>query len=124
MQGVVINPTPLIEKGYRDEFTYLYQFYEVCNKEIIDFIGKYDFLLSILMEAPREIYRIFPRDDVKLELELHHDPEEDYDELFVVIKSPYSPLEARKLMDELDETWFLNIMNKTKNKLCITEEPL
>ncbi|MFH1097611.1 MAG: hypothetical protein ABH886_06500 [Candidatus Desantisbacteria bacterium] len=124
MQGVMIDTTPLIEKEHVDEFAHLYQLYKGCNKEIIDFIERYDFLLSILMEAPREIYRIFPRDDVKLELELHHDPEEDYDELFVVIKSPYLPLKARELMDRLGDEWFLNIMTQTRNKLCITEEPL
>ncbi|MDI6781100.1 MAG: hypothetical protein QME49_03200 [bacterium] len=121
----MIAPMPLIEKEYIDEFACLYQFYKVQSEdEIISFIRKHPFLLPILVDAPVEIYRIFPRDDVKLELELHHDSEEDYDELFVVIKSPYSPQKARKSMDKLDETWFLEIMDRTKNKLCITEEPL
>ncbi|MEK7275276.1 MAG: hypothetical protein AAB296_04935 [Candidatus Desantisbacteria bacterium] len=116
---------PLIEKEHQEELVCLPQFYKVFNEDkVISFLKNYPFLLPILVEAPIEIYRIFPRDDINLELELHHDPEEDYDELFVVIKSPYSPQKARELMDKLDETWFLEIMDRAKNKLCITEEPL
>lgn len=128
MKTTEIAPMPLVERKSADAFALLYQFYQfyqISNeKEVIPFIRKYPFLLSILAEAPREIYRIFPKDDIALHLELHHDPEEDFEELFVVIKSPYSPEKARKLMDELGEEWFLNIMDQTRNKLCITEEPL
>ncbi len=118
---------PLIEKEKerQEEFARLPQFYKVLNEDkVISFLKDNPFLFPILVEAPREIYRIFPKEDIKLELELHHDPEEDFDELFVVIKSPYTPQKARELMDELGEKWFLSIMYQTKNKLCITEEPL
>lgn len=124
MQCIAIDPTPLVEKAGENEFIYINQYYKGCNEEVIDFIRRYDFLLPVLIKAPGEIYRIFPRDDINLEFDLHHDPEEDYDELFVVIKSPYAPQKARALMDRLGDEWFLHIMCKTKNKLCITEEPL
>ncbi|MDI6792264.1 MAG: hypothetical protein QME81_05275 [bacterium] len=128
MKITEIAPMPLVEKESADAFALLHQFYQFCQisdeEEVISFIIKYPFLLSILAEAPSKIYPIFPKDDIALHLELHHDPEEDFEELFVVIKSPYSPEKARKLMDELDETWFLDIINKTKNKFCITEESL
>lgn len=120
-----ITPSPLKEKEYIEEFAFLYQFYKFSNEDdIISFIKKHLFLLPILVDAPREIYCVFPKDDINLELELHHDPEEDFDELFVVIKSPYIPEKARQLMDELGERWFLNIMAQAQNKLCITEETL
>lgn len=80
-------------------------------------------LIEIVFEAHRQIKRIFV-EEINLFLELHHDPEEDWEELFIVIKSPYAPIKTRELMDDLDRSWFLDIMDKTQGKLCITEEYL
>lgn len=81
------------------------------------------YLIDILFEAHKEIRKIFGY-SIELHLELHHDPEEDFDEFFIVIRSPFNPEEARRLMDKLGEQWFLDVMDKVKGKLCITEEPL
>jgi len=115
----------LIEKEPVSEFASIYQFYEIPDNEekIISFIKEYPFLLSILLEAPREVKRIFG-ENVPLGLELHHDPEADFEELFIVIKSTCSAEKARELMDKLGEEWFLNLIELTNNKLSITEEPL
>ena len=94
----------------------------VAKLEIINFIIEYN-LWGFLLEAPWEIRRVFG-DDIVLELELHHDPEEGWDELFIVIKSAYSPEEAIKLENRLAEGWFLDRMKETRGKLNITEEPL
>lgn len=115
----------LIGKEPVSEFASIYQFYEFPDNEekIISFIKEYPFLLSILLEAPREVKRIFG-ENVSLGLELHHDPEADFEELFIVIKSTYSAEKAREFMDKLGEGWFLNLIELTHNKLSITEEPL
>lgn len=92
-------------------------------KEGETFLLNNQYLIDILFEAREEIRRIFGY-VIELHLELHHDPEEDFEELFIVIRSPYSPEEARKLMDKLGEQWFLDMIEKVQGKLCITEEPL
>ena len=90
---------------------------------IVSFIVEHSFLLSLLLEAYKHIYHIFGR-GVKLQLELNRDPEENFDELFIVIKSPYSPEEAQERLNKLDQVWFLNMLDKVQGKLNITEEPL
>jgi len=108
-------------KDILDEIKGAYEFSNI--EEIRNFVLQNNYLVDILKEAPEDIYRIFGK-SIKLVLELHSDPEEEWDELFIVIKSPYAPQKARELMNELDRTWFLNIMDKTQGKLCITEEYL
>jgi len=91
--------------------------------EVISFVRKYPFLLSILEEAPDQIYRIFGK-DILLRLELHHDPQEGWDELFIVIRSAYGAEEAIRLENRLAEEWFLDRIKETRGKLNMTEEPL
>jgi hypothetical protein len=47
-----------------------------------------------------------------------------WDELFVVIKSPYDTQKAIELDNMLAEEWFLDRMRDTKGDLNISEEPL
>lgn len=91
-------------------------------KEIRSFLLTNDYLLEILSDAPYHIYRIFGQ--IPIHLELHNDPEEGWDELFIVIKSPYSAKEAIELEEKLVKEWFLDRLKDTKGKLNITEEPL
>ena len=91
--------------------------------KIQEFLRSNEDLIPILYEALGHIYRIFGPNVINF-LELHSDPEESWDELFIVIKSPYPSEKARELMDRLGDEWFLNIIDKVGNRLCITEEPL
>lgn len=91
-------------------------------KEIKNFLLTNDYLIEILFEAPGYIYRIFGQ--VLIHLELHHDPEEDWDELFIVMRSPYPAEEAIRRENQLVEEWFLERMNDTQGRLNIAEEPL
>jgi len=111
------NP-PVVEAFRELENLYIFENF----KEIKNFLLTNDYLIEILFEAPEHIYRIFGR--VSIHLELHHDPEEGWDELFIVIKSLYSAEEAIRLENRLAEEWFLDRMKDTKGKLNITEEPL
>jgi hypothetical protein len=80
-------------------------------------------LILILQEVPEYIYGIFGPSVLNY-LELHSDPEEEWDELFIVIKSPYTAEKAVALERELFDEWFVHIMDKFSNKLNFTEEPL
>jgi len=91
--------------------------------DIIKFLWTNQFLIEILFEAQEQIKKIFG-EEIILDLELHHDPEENWDELFIIIKSSYSAEKAVELEKKLFEDWFVYRMDSTKGKLNITEEPL
>jgi ADP-ribosylglycohydrolase len=106
-----------------DEIEDIYEIPTVRRKEIERFLAKHKHLFPILKEAEQQIAAIFG-ENLRLCLELHHDPEEGWDELFIVIKSEYSAEEAIRLQNRLAEEWFLDRMKDTKGKLNIVEEPL
>ena len=93
------------------------------SDDIKRFILKHRELLEILLNADNEIHKIFGS-NVRLQLELHTDPEEEWDELFIIIKSPYSAEKAIELEKKLFNEWFINIIDKVNNKLNFAEEPL
>ena len=91
--------------------------------EIREFVLQNEGLLEVLLEEVGEIYRIFGS-NIRLQLELHNDPEEKWDELFIVIKSPYKAREAVELERKVFNEWFVHVMDKVNNKLNFIEEPL
>ncbi len=102
----------------------LENYYIIDNyDEILMFLLTNDFLINILLEATQPIRKVFG-ESIKIHLNLHSDPEENYDELFIVIKNRFNPNKALKCMDELDLIWFDKIDNNTQGKLNIIEEPL
>lgn len=118
-ESIEISVTLQIQRGIRK----LEELYTFNNpKEIKSFLLANNYLIDILSEAPAHVGRIFGI--ALLHLELHHDPEERWDELFIVIRSLCSPEEAIRLENRLAEEWFLDRMKETDGKLNITEEPL
>lgn len=103
--------------------TEMYEIRSAHEGAILRFLQEHDFLQPILLEAKDRIIAIFGS-DVKLCLELEHDPEEGWDELFIVIKSKCSAEEAVRLEKRLMDEWFLDRMKETNGKLNVTEEPL
>jgi hypothetical protein len=93
------------------------------TKEIDSYLWNNKFMLDILFEAYVQIMNIFGK-NIDLQLELHRDYEEDFEELFIVIKSFLKPNVMLALMDKLDDEWFLGAMDATRGKLNITVEPL
>jgi len=87
------------------------------------FLENHRYLFPILKEAEEQIFSVFG-EDAKICLELHHDPEEAWEELFIVIKSEHGAEEAIRLENRLAEEWFLDRIKETRGKLNITEEPL
>lgn len=102
----------------------LYQLYRFVNPEleIINFIKGHN-LWAFLLEAPWEIRRVFG-DGIVLELELHHDPEEDFEGLFIAIKTNLSPEDSLNLLDRLDEEWWLDVNDDISNILEIMVKPV
>jgi len=102
----------------------LYIFSDRNSKtEAIQFIKDHPFLFSVLIEAPRHIFSIFGN-NIRLYLELHRDPEEDFEGLFIIIKTKRSPKESLNLLDRLDEEWWLNVDDNVSNMLEIMVRPI
>jgi tetratricopeptide (TPR) repeat protein len=101
----------------------LHQLYSFINpeSEIINFIIEHN-LWAFLLEAPRKIRHVFGN-DIALELELHHDPEEDFEGLFITIKTNLSPEDSLNLLDKLDEEWWLYVNDDISNILEIMVRP-
>jgi len=124
MNTGIATPVPLTEKESIEEGVSLYQFYKFANNEekIMSFIRKRH-LLGILLEAVREIRRVFGK-EILLELELHKDPEEDFEGIFIIIKTKRPPEESLNLLDRLDEEWWLDMDDDISNKLEIMVRPI
>lgn len=101
---------------------YPFEIIENQREEIKSFLRKNLYLVPILKEARGRILSVFG-EGTKVFLELHLDPQEDFEELFVVIKSHYDAREAQRRLNLLGHEWFLKILEKTRGKLNITEEP-
>jgi len=96
--------------------------YFLRNEEAIaEFLSQNRDLIKYLLVAPDKIREIFG-DNVKLELELHTDPEERWDELFIVIVTSTSPGEVIKMEKQLFKKWFTKIMDRVGGRLNYTSE--
>ena len=90
-------------------------------KEIRNFLLTNEYLIDILFEAPSHIHTIFGQ--VPIHLELDRDPEEGWEELFIVIRSPFPAKKAMELENQLKEEWFFPRIAETRGKLNIIEQP-
>jgi hypothetical protein len=88
------------------------------KKEIESFVINNQ-LTNFLWEAVPHVRRIFGS-DAQLYLELSEDPEGDFRELFIVIKTNHEINKALRLLERLDQEWFLSIVNRVGNCLNIT----
>jgi hypothetical protein len=106
-----------------DNASSLYQSYRFINPEleIINFIIEHN-LLAFLLEARWEIRRVFGN-DIVLEIELDPDPEEDFEGLFIIIRTSLSPEDSLDLLDRLDEEWWLDVDDNISNILEIMVRP-
>jgi len=101
-----------------EEIEKLYKFNEDewhSKEDILQFI-KDNNLIDILVDAPSSIREVFG-DDIILVLKLLDDPEENWTELWIIIKSYYTPEESVELELKLLHTWWKNIEDKVRDKL-------
>lgn len=78
------------------------------DDEIRKFLQKHNELSSYLVEAHRQIKKIFQENALQVCLEYAHDHEEDFDGLFAIVKTDVSPERSLDLLDRLDDEWFLD----------------
>ncbi len=111
---------------YRHEINSIEQLGEIYifenPDEIKHFLMANKDLIPILVKGHERITKIFG--NVPLYLELHSDPEEGWEELFIVIKTSYPAEKAFELENKLFKEWFIEVMDKVNGRLNFTEEPL
>jgi hypothetical protein len=74
-------------------------------------------VIDILKDAPNQISRVFG--NVPLHLKAIHDPEEDFEALFIKIKTDLPAGRALDLLDELDNEWWLNVDKNIRKILAV-----
>jgi hypothetical protein len=86
---------------------------------VTTFLLKHSYLLGLLDDAYLEIRRIFPNDP--LYLEYFRDPE-NYkgNQLFIIVTTDLRGIDALNKLDELDDKWWMDNLDKAKRKLSIT----
>jgi hypothetical protein len=87
--------------------------------KVFSFLRSYSFLIPILFEALGEIDNYFP-DRLGLSLEVVQDLENQEEKLFLKITSFYP--NSYELLDNLDDNWWLDTMDKAKFKMNIDLE--
>lgn len=93
--------------------------------EVKKFLWTHKYLIEILFEANRQIKRVFQENIVEVCLECDRDPEEDFEGLFVIVKTNLSPEESLDLLDRFDEEWFLdNVSGEISSIFNVTVRPV
>lgn len=89
--------------------------------ETLHFLEKNSFLVPLLRDAYYNIHNYFPYSE--LFLEVVADPEAaDEKQLVVFIAVKHKRSDASLALDQLDEDWWLDAMERAQDKLCITLE--
>lgn len=88
---------------------------------IRQFLYQHSFLSRMLIDGVQRIRSVFGS-QAQLFLELERDPEENFEEVFVVIQTNKNLKDALDLLERLHWDWFLEILPETKNLLNLTVE--
>jgi len=114
---------PRTDVQYLDRLHVLQRWYFFRGErvDILRFLERYPFLVSLLIEAYYYIVEFFPRSPVYLAITA--DPEEfGRDQLTVFIATDLGPDEAVEVLSRFDKKWWLNSLKRAQGKLCITLE--
>jgi len=87
---------------------------------LFHYVGERLELVSVLSEAPRAIRQVFGQ--VQPVLDLVTDPEEDWEELFIVIPTTGPTDQALRRLRQLDANWFGEAARRAKFAFNVTVE--
>ena len=119
----------LLEKKFIDierlhrELTLLSRLYNIRREsEVFKFLEDKPSIISLVLEAHERIRDYFGS-STELVLEVITDPEatEDY-ELVIFVRTNLSPDDAFRMLEQLDEEWWLDASSDMSEKLCIHVE--
>jgi hypothetical protein len=96
----------------------IFKFYKVDENQknvIADFLESNGKVVPVLLEARLQIERLIGK--FPLHLELEQDPEEKFEELFVIVKADKRPEESISLIEKLDREWFIPLHSDLMDRL-------
>ena len=100
------------------EINQLQRCYYFTNLEEIEkFLLKHDYLINYLLQIRDQIKRIFGENS-EVDLEYDKDSEEDFEELFVRIKTNLLPDLSLELLRKFDQ-WWLDVDFKVRSVITI-----
>lgn len=121
--GASALSVPQVDAKYLRQLRILQQWYIFRGEraEMLRFLEKYPFLVSLLLEVYSHIEEFFPRSLVYLTVST--DLEEfSTDRLTVFISTDLDPDSALDALSDFDIKWWLNSLKRAQGKLCITLE--
>jgi hypothetical protein len=121
--GASTISVPQTDVQYLDRLHVLQRWYVFRSDrlEILHFLERYPFLVSLLVGAYYNILKYFPYSLVFLTTVT--DPEEfGADQLIASIATDLGPDEATDALNTFDKNWWLNSLKRAQGKLCITLE--
>jgi len=106
------------------EMTMLSRDYGVRNdSNLAEFLGEHPDLFGLLRQARQKIREYFGS-DAEVQLDLTADPDDRSSrELFLRIISKLRTKDALRILDRLDEEWWLNASLASQGNMNITVEP-
>jgi len=91
------------------------------RNEVISFLKRYRFLVSLLLEVYDKITEYFgPSPEVVLEV--FSDPEAEYRELFALVRTNLSPSAALACLERFDQEWWLDASERAQCMLNVDVE--
>lgn len=91
------------------------------DEEIAAFLVQHPHLSGLLEQATAKVTEIFG-ESATMRFELHRDPEEGYEELFVIVTTSFAPATAMECLRRLDEEWLRSVLPETQGKFNVTVE--
>ena len=114
----------MAERKYKDStYTEVLREFNVREKraEVLNFLEIYPFLIPLLLEAYTNIQKDFPSSHVLLRVDT--EPEElDTKQLVASIITDMDPDSAVDALTHFDKRWWLQTMQQSQGKLCVTLE--
>ncbi|HID61453.1 MAG TPA: hypothetical protein EYP49_01715 [Anaerolineae bacterium] len=89
--------------------------------EVLGFLEKYPFLAPLLLEAYDRIRIYFPDSPLFLEVVTEPEANDDY-QLVVSVAIVLDPDEALESLEQFDEDWWLDALDRAQGMLCIDVE--
>lgn len=121
--GALALSVPQVDAKYLRQLGLLQQWYVIRGErtELLHFLEKYPFLVSLLLEVYLHIEEFFPHSLVYLSVST--DLEEfGTDRLIAFISTNLDPDNALDALSAFDKKWWLNSLKRAQGKLCITLE--
>jgi len=92
--------------------------------DIKRFLLNHDYLINTLFEVHNQIRRVFGANIIEICLEYDKDPEENFEGLFVTVKTNLFPEQSLDLLEKFDEEWWLTLDFQVRNKITVMVRPV